>query len=71
MCEIEQNNIRDALENYKENKNKDLSSTPQVWYTIQQQEKEFLGGAVQSRVGRGRAKVGDGNCREGYSRKAS
>ena len=41
MCEIEQINIRDALENYKENKNKDLSSTPQVWYTIQQQEKEF------------------------------
>ena len=39
------------MENYKENKNKDLSSTiceyvsleciPQVWYTIQQQEKEF------------------------------
>ena len=27
MCEIEQNNIRDALENHEENKNKDLSST--------------------------------------------
>ena len=44
MCEIEQNNIRDALENHEENKNKDLPSTireymsleytPQVWYTI-------------------------------------
>ena len=27
MCEIEQNNIRDELENHEENKNKDLSST--------------------------------------------
>ena len=27
VCEIEQNNIRDVLENHEENKNKDLSST--------------------------------------------
>ena len=33
--------------------------------------KGILGGKVQSRVARGRAKVGDGNCRKGYSCKAS
>ena len=30
MCEIEQINIRDVLENCKESKNKDLSSTCRI-----------------------------------------
>ena len=44
FCVWDRTNIRDVLENHKENKNKDLPSTireymsleytPQVWYTI-------------------------------------